>query len=113
MNRILRVTLLLVLVIALAVLEAWAGSNKADLSRTVFLGDSLTAGFQNSSLLATQQVHGYAAVNTHFAAGIPPVSIRQVQKSDPLVLPGVGHPASALGHISPETAAALRAVMGR
>jgi phospholipase/lecithinase/hemolysin len=62
MNRILRVTLLLVLVIALAVLEAWAGSNKADLSRTVFLGDSLTAGFQNGSLLATQQVHGYAAV---------------------------------------------------
>ncbi len=55
MNRILRVTLLLVLVIALAVLEAWAGSNKADLSRTVFLGDSLTAGFQNSSLLDSQE----------------------------------------------------------
>lgn len=84
MNRILRVTLLLVLVIALAVLEAWAGSNKADLSRTVFLGDSLTAGFQNSSLLDSQVIHGYAAVLSNQARvdltlrlvsypGIPPV----------------------------------------
>jgi hypothetical protein len=35
---------------------------KADLTRLVFIGDSLTAGFQNSSLLETQQIHGYAAL---------------------------------------------------
>ncbi len=29
---------------------------------TVFIGDSLTAGFQNGSLLDTQQPHGYAAL---------------------------------------------------
>src|SRR6516162_2593913 len=32
---------------------------KADLSRLVVLGDSLSAGYQNDSLLSTQQVHGY------------------------------------------------------
>ncbi|HEY0784993.1 MAG TPA: SGNH/GDSL hydrolase family protein [Acidobacteriaceae bacterium] len=31
-------------------------------TRVVFLGDSLTAGFQNGSLLDTQQVHGYDAL---------------------------------------------------
>jgi len=35
---------------------------RADLSKLVFVGDSLTAGFQNFSLLETQQVHGYAAL---------------------------------------------------
>jgi phospholipase/lecithinase/hemolysin len=34
---------------------------KADLSRLVVVGDSLSAGFQNESLLSTQQVNGYAA----------------------------------------------------
>src|SRR5438876_11697774 len=34
----------------------------ADLSRLVVVGDSLSAGYQNSSLLASQQVHGYASV---------------------------------------------------
>lgn len=35
-------------------------SNTGDFSKTVFLGDSLTAGFQNGSLLDTQQPNGYA-----------------------------------------------------
>src|SRR6516164_2366071 len=35
---------------------------EADLSRLVVIGDSLSAGFQNSSLLATQQPHGYASL---------------------------------------------------
>src|SRR5438034_2014866 len=34
----------------------------ADTSRLVVLGDSLSAGFQNSSLLAAQQTHGYASL---------------------------------------------------
>jgi lysophospholipase L1-like esterase len=35
---------------------------QADLSRLVVVGDSLSAGFQNGSLLDSQQVHGYASV---------------------------------------------------
>lgn len=34
----------------------------ADLSRMIVIGDSLSAGFQNGSLMASQQVHGFAAV---------------------------------------------------
>jgi lysophospholipase L1-like esterase len=34
---------------------------KANLSRVVVVGDSLSAGFQNDSLLDTQQVHGWAS----------------------------------------------------
>jgi hypothetical protein len=35
---------------------------KADLSRLVVVGDSLSAGFQNGSLLDIQQPHGYASL---------------------------------------------------
>lgn len=62
---------------------------------------------------------GYAVVanefiktlNTNFAAAIPPLSVEQVAKTDPLILPEVGRPASALGHISVETVESLRAVL--
>jgi len=60
------------------------------------------------ALFANKFIH---ALNTQFAAGIPPVSLEQIKKSDPLVLPGVGHPASALGHVSAETAASVRDVI--
>ena len=36
--------------------------HKADLSRLVVVGDSLSAGFQNDSLLDLQQPHGYASL---------------------------------------------------
>ena len=36
--------------------------NAGNFSNTVFLGDSLTAGYQSGSLLDTQQVHGWAPV---------------------------------------------------
>src|SRR5271156_4938601 len=36
--------------------------NAGNFSNTVFLGDSLTAGFQSDSLLDTLQVHGWAPV---------------------------------------------------
>src|ERR1700735_166959 len=38
------------------------GSHKANLSRIVVVGDSLSAGFQSDSLLDTAQPHGWAAV---------------------------------------------------
>src|SRR5262245_20907652 len=37
-------------------------ATRLDLSRLVVVGDSLSAGFQNGSLLDSQQVNGYAAV---------------------------------------------------
>ena len=35
---------------------------RADFATTVFIGDSLTAGFQNGSLLDSQQPNGYASL---------------------------------------------------
>jgi len=44
----------------LAPIQAAQAKNVGNFSNTVFLGDSLTAGYQSSSLLDTQQVHGWA-----------------------------------------------------
>jgi lysophospholipase L1-like esterase len=54
----------LLLVLAFSVVPAPAGAHGAgvDLSRLVVVGDSLSAGYQNGSLLDSQQVNGYAAV---------------------------------------------------
>jgi lysophospholipase L1-like esterase len=46
----------------LAALQAQQKANAGNFSNTVFLGDSLTAGFQSGSLLDTTQVHGWAPV---------------------------------------------------
>src|SRR5437762_6524213 len=64
-NQIVSLTLRLVcstalILVATAMLSA--GARQADLSRPVFLGDSLMAGFQNGSLKGSQQVHGIAAL---------------------------------------------------
>jgi len=50
--------------------DARAAAPRADLSRLVIVGDSLSAGFQNGSLLGTQQVHGYASLVAR-QAGVP------------------------------------------
>jgi lysophospholipase L1-like esterase len=44
----------------LAAVQAAQAKNVGNFSNTVFLGDSLTAGYQSGSLLDTQQVHGWA-----------------------------------------------------
>ncbi len=44
----------------LAPVQAAQVKNAGNFANTVFLGDSLTAGYQSSSLLDTQQVHGWA-----------------------------------------------------
>lgn len=49
-------------------------SKGTNFTTTVFLGDSLTAGFQNGSLLDTQQPHGYAnliAKQANFTLALP------------------------------------------
>jgi lysophospholipase L1-like esterase len=52
----------------LAPIQAAQAKNAGNFSNTVFLGDSLTAGFQSSSLLDTQQVHGWAPLVAKQAA---------------------------------------------
>jgi hypothetical protein len=59
-------------------------------------------------LFANEFIH---VLNTNFGAGIPPANLEKIVQADPLVLIGVGHPPSALGHVSPEAAKSLRAVM--
>jgi len=44
----------------LAAIQAAQAKNAGNFSNTVFLGDSLTAGYQSGSLLDTQQVNGWA-----------------------------------------------------
>ncbi len=46
----------------LASLKAAQAKNAGNFTNTVFLGDSLTAGYQSGSLLDSQQVHGWAPV---------------------------------------------------
>ena len=43
-------------------LQKTQAANVGNFSNTIFLGDSLTAGYQSGSLLDTQQVHGWAPV---------------------------------------------------
>src|ERR1700727_2724605 len=45
-----------------AAIQAAQVKHAGNFSNTVFLGDSLTAGYQSGSLLDTQQVHGWAPV---------------------------------------------------
>ena len=44
----------------LTAIQAAQAKNAGNFTTTVFLGDSLTAGYQSGSLLDTQQVHGWA-----------------------------------------------------
>jgi len=58
----------------LAEVKAAQAKNVGNFTTTVFLGDSLTAGYQNSSLLDTQQVHGWApllATQANFNITLP------------------------------------------
>jgi lysophospholipase L1-like esterase len=85
-------------------------------------GQRLTTSFLGG-LFSLDGIHptntGYALIgnefikelNTSFAAGIPPISVRQIEKDDPLVPPRIGRPPSALGHISPESVRSLRQVI--
>ena len=58
----------------LSAIEAAQAKNAGNFSKTVFLGDSLTAGYQSGSLLDTQQVHGWAplvAAQAGFGIALP------------------------------------------
>src|SRR5260370_36453181 len=73
--------LLLIALVALAL--PTQAQKRADLTRLVVVGDSLSAGFQNNSLLDRPQVHGYANL-------IPPHT--ETKPPPPLIsFPGVSH----------------------
>jgi hypothetical protein len=54
----------------------------------VFSLDGIHPTYTGHALVANEFIH---ALNTQFAAGIPPISIEQVAAADPLVLPGTRH----------------------
>jgi len=80
----------------------------ADLFGGIFSLDGIHPTNTGFAIMANEFIK---ALNTSFAAGIPPIPVRQIQKDDPLVFPGVGHPASALGVISPSIVQSLRSVL--
>jgi phospholipase/lecithinase/hemolysin len=84
-------------------------ADRGDLTRLVVVGDSLSAGFQNFSLLATQQTNGYAAVVARQARtplvlplidspGIPNVLTLVDPGPPPLIQPA---PGSSTGRLNP------------
>jgi phospholipase/lecithinase/hemolysin len=80
----------------------------ADLFGGIFSLDGIHPTNTGFAIIANEFIK---AMNTSFAAGIPPLPVRQVQKDDPLVFPGGGHPASALGVITPKIVQSLRSVL--
>ncbi len=64
-----------VAVLALTCFPAAAHERRADLSRLVVVGDSLSAGFQNGSLLGSQQVNGYASLIARQAGVLLPLPL--------------------------------------
>lgn len=76
-----------------AINSVTGSSSKPNFATTVFVGDSLTAGFQNGSLLDTQQQHGYAnliAEQANFPLVLPLIAARGAP--DVLKLVSLGPP---------------------
>ena len=111
--------LLILSLLLAAALPAWA-DRTADLSRLVVVGDSLSAGFQNGSLLDSQQPHGYAALIARQARtplalpliappGFPPVLKLIDPGPPPVIEPATG---SSTGRDDPTVQATNLAVPG-
>jgi lysophospholipase L1-like esterase len=86
-------------------------------------GQRLTTSFLGG-IFSLDGVHptntGYAlvanefinAMNSQAGAGIPPVNVVHVMLDDPLVLPGVGHPAASPTALAGPASATLRGIFG-
>jgi lysophospholipase L1-like esterase len=104
----------------LAAVQAAQMKNVGNFSNTVFLGDSLTAGYQSGSLLDTQQVHGWAplvATQANFNIVLPliaPPGAPNVLQINSLGPPPVINPApgTTTGRDNPATQATDLAVPG-
>ncbi|HMH14865.1 MAG TPA: SGNH/GDSL hydrolase family protein [Edaphobacter sp.] len=104
----------------LAAIQAAQAKNVGNFSNTVFLGDSLTAGYQSSSLLDIQQVHGWAplvAAQAKFNIVLPLIappgapSVLQLESlgPPPVIIPT---PGTTTGRDNPATQATNLAVPG-
>src|SRR5258707_11005122 len=80
----------------------------ADFLGGIFSLDGIHPTNTGAAVTANEFIH---ALNTHFAAGIPPVNVIEVAEQDPLVLPQAGHPASALTHVDDQTVHSVRALV--
>ena len=81
----------LVLIVLVALALPARGQKRANLERLVVVGDSLSAGFQNDSLLDSQQVHGYAnliAQQAQTNLPLPLISFPGVPNVLELISPG-------------------------
>ncbi len=94
--------------------------NAGNFTRTYFIGDSITAGFQNGSLLDTQQPHGYAnliATQAQFPITLPliappgaPAVLQLVSLGPPPVITPVA--GTTAGRDNPQVQATDLAVPG-
>jgi lysophospholipase L1-like esterase len=104
----------------LAAIQATQMKNAGNFTNTVFLGDSLTAGYQSGSLLDTQQIHGWAplvAAQAKFNVTLPliaPPGAPSVLELDSLGPPPVitPTPGTTTGRDNPATQATNLAVPG-
>jgi lysophospholipase L1-like esterase len=104
----------------LAAIQAAQAKNVGNFSNTIFLGDSLTAGYQSGSLLDTAQVHGWAnvvATQAGFNITLPliappgaPSVLELVSVGPPLDI--VTSPGTTTGRDNPATQATDLAVPG-
>jgi lysophospholipase L1-like esterase len=104
----------------LAAVQAEQAKNVGNFTNTVFLGDSLTAGYQSGSLLDTAQVHGWAnlvATQAGFNIALPliappgaPSVLELVSVGPPPVI--VTTPGTTTGRDNPATQATDLAVPG-
>jgi lysophospholipase L1-like esterase len=104
----------------LAAIQAAQAKNVGNFSNTIFLGDSLTAGYQSGSLLDTAQVHGWAnvvATQAGFNITLPliappgaPSVLELVSVGPPPVI--VTSPGTTTGRDNPATQATDLAVPG-
>lgn len=107
-----------------ALVDINAFLNKLDQRGLVVNGQRLTTGYlggifsldgihpSNTGAAATANEF-IKAINKRFAAGIPPVNVSNVAVEDPLLLSGVGHPATALSHMDKDTVGLVRASLSR
>jgi lysophospholipase L1-like esterase len=112
---------IMLLILVAATAHASPGSRtKADLSHLVVIGDSLSAGFQNGSLLDRQQMHGWAAVLAGQAGAellLPLIAAPGIPNVLTLVDPGpppviVHEPGLSTGRTNPTTQVTNLAVPG-
>ena len=76
----------------------------------LFSLDGIHPTYTGHAILANEFIK---TLNSRLGTDIPPLAVRQVAVSDPLVLPQAGRPASGLGLVQSEAIAAMRRTLLR